>query len=113
MRLRCARRREEHANERIGSRLRELGELFLRARTFAREEKRTCDERRVAVVAAFFRACGEGAEESVCAIAEGFVDERRWIESGFSCETDDERAVFDEVERRLALQRMLEPDGVA
>jgi acyl-CoA hydrolase len=30
-----------------------------------------------------------------------------------TCETDDERAVFDEVEGRLALQRMLEPDAVA
>jgi acyl-CoA hydrolase len=30
-----------------------------------------------------------------------------------ACETDDERAVFDEVERRLELHRMLEPDAVA
>jgi acyl-CoA hydrolase len=28
-----------------------------------------------------------------------------------TCDTDDERAVFDEVERRLALQRMLDPAG--
>jgi acyl-CoA hydrolase len=28
-----------------------------------------------------------------------------------TCATDDERAVFDEVEHRLALQRMIEPDG--
>jgi acyl-CoA hydrolase len=28
-----------------------------------------------------------------------------------TCTTDDERAVFDEVEHRLALQRMIEPEG--
>jgi acyl-CoA hydrolase len=30
-----------------------------------------------------------------------------------TCDTDDERAVFEEVERRLALQRMLEPAPAA
>ncbi len=93
MRLGCTPARGSHrANERVSRLLGDRSELLLRAWTFAREEHGARHERRFAVVERE-RAFAERDEERVGAIAERFVEERRWIERGLAREPNDERRV--------------------